>query len=350
MTALSAAELTGWRMHALGLTAPPRQAPADVVRHLLGVQAQDHQPATWSLGQRTAGATQTTVDAAFADGAFVRTHVLRPTWHFVHLDDLRWLQRLTGPRVQLRNASAYREEGWDAAGLAQATEVLLAALETGPLTRAQLSAVLAAHGVAASGRRLGCLLMHAELEALICSGPLAGKQHTHRLVPPGPAGPSGDDALALLGRRYAAGHGPVEARDLASWASLTLAQARAALADLPTVEVEGETYAHAPDQELPTGSPAWHLLQTYDELVAGYRAAAHVLGPAGALFGQGTALPTGVVMAGHRLAGRFRRVLDRDRVRLEVLLTAPDAPPAGLHRAVADVARFLGREPTLALL
>src|SRR4051794_34735339 len=73
------------RMRRLGLWTPSAASPADVVRGLVAVQAQEHHYARWSLGQRTAGrATASAVDAAFDRGAFLRTHVLRPTWHYVH--------------------------------------------------------------------------------------------------------------------------------------------------------------------------------------------------------------------------------------------------------------------------
>ena len=51
---------------------------------------------------------------ALAEGAILRTHVLRPTWHFVTPDDIRWLLRLTAPRVQALNAGMYRKLELDA--------------------------------------------------------------------------------------------------------------------------------------------------------------------------------------------------------------------------------------------
>jgi hypothetical protein len=56
---------------------------------------------------RVPGATA----AAFDAGHFLRTHVLRPTWHFVAPEDIRWLLALTGPRVHRLNGTIYRQNG-----------------------------------------------------------------------------------------------------------------------------------------------------------------------------------------------------------------------------------------------
>ena len=71
---------------------------------LTAVQSQEHWYARWSLGQRTRRAKASTVDRAFDDGRFLRTHVLRPTWHYVAATDLGWLMELSGPRVDAKGA------------------------------------------------------------------------------------------------------------------------------------------------------------------------------------------------------------------------------------------------------
>src|SRR5205807_5941231 len=77
---------------------------ADIVRHLGAVQAQDYAGAKWALGMRLLDATDLSIEQAFADGAILRTHVMRATWHFVARDDLRWLPALTAPRVNAASA------------------------------------------------------------------------------------------------------------------------------------------------------------------------------------------------------------------------------------------------------
>src|SRR5262245_9463329 len=75
------------------------EEPTDVVEWLVAVQAQDFSAAKWALGLRLQGATEKEVEQSFTNGEILRTHLLRPTWHFVTLADIRWLLRLTAPRV-----------------------------------------------------------------------------------------------------------------------------------------------------------------------------------------------------------------------------------------------------------
>ena len=168
------------RLHNLGVSRPSFAAPDAVVHWLGAVQSQDYAPATWSIGERAPGVRDAAVDAAFAAGAILRTHVLRPTWHFVTPADIRWLLELTGPRVHTQNAYQYRQLGLDGDVRERCNRLLVDALQGGNhLTRAELGAVFRTAGITAEGFRLAYILMGAELDAVICSGPPRGRQHTY---------------------------------------------------------------------------------------------------------------------------------------------------------------------------
>src|ERR1051326_5503414 len=89
--------------------------PADVVRRLGAVQAQDYAGAKWGVGARTRGAVDAVVERAVSDGAILRTHVLRPTWTFAALADIRWMLALPAARVKAAIAYYDRQLGLDAA-------------------------------------------------------------------------------------------------------------------------------------------------------------------------------------------------------------------------------------------
>src|SRR5690348_14847971 len=77
--------------------------PEEVVGWLGAVQSQEYVLARWSVGMRmsgvgAAGASAAAVESAVAEGRILRTHILRPTWHFVLPRDIHWMQRLTAPR------------------------------------------------------------------------------------------------------------------------------------------------------------------------------------------------------------------------------------------------------------
>src|SRR5438552_16930478 len=142
---------------------------SDTVRWLGAVQAQEYRDARWSLAQRTRGAVDADVERAVADGSILRTHVLRPTWHFVLPEDIRWMLELTAPRIRARMAINDRMLELDERTFAKANRIIARALEEGGhLTRAELSEALARRGVEAVGQRLGHVVMHAELDAVIC--------------------------------------------------------------------------------------------------------------------------------------------------------------------------------------
>src|SRR5688500_5898314 len=166
------------------------------------MQSQDFAGAKWAIGQRLTTATDAQVEAALDAGLILRTHVLRPTWHFVAPADIRWLLALTGPRVHAVSAFMYRREGLDADLFRRSDAVFARALGGGRhLTRAELDTAMRAASIAVKGFGLGYLMMRAELDGVICSGPRRGKQFTYALleerVPPAPS-ISRDEALAEL--------------------------------------------------------------------------------------------------------------------------------------------------------
>lgn len=154
------------------IAADPFERPADVVQWLGAVQAQDYAGAKWSLGRRMRAATDEIVEQAFTAGAILRTHVLRPTWHFVTPADIHWLLALTAPRVHALNAPLYRKLEIDHELVQRSTTALTHALQGGnQLTRDEVRGVLAQAGIATAGEfRMSYILMRAELNGVVCSG------------------------------------------------------------------------------------------------------------------------------------------------------------------------------------
>ena len=225
-------DIARWRLHSQHLVWPYAVSAGEAVGSLLAVQAENPSQAAWAVASRTPNPDQAELAALLDDGAVVRTHVLRPTWHFVRAEDVGWLLDLTGPRLrrvtgqQLRNA-----HGLDDRSVGRAVTAVTQALASGgQLTRAQLADELRDRGIAGSGQMLMILLAHAELGGLICSGTVAGGEHTYALMDervPAPRRLGRTEALAELALRYFTGHGPATERDLAYWATLTLTDVRA---------------------------------------------------------------------------------------------------------------------------
>ncbi len=219
---MNLSEIPQLRLRWQHLSSAALNEPIDVVRWLTAVQSQDYYGAKWSLALRLQTAVDADLDALFNAGAILRTHVLRPTWHFVLPEDIRWLLQLTAPRVHAMNAGMYRQLELDGATRQHALSVMARALESGNhLTRPELGQALQKAGIphAESGQRLTYIVMSAELDGLLCSGPRRGKQFTYALldewVPPAPER-SRDEALAELTHRYFRSHGPATVYDFAN--------------------------------------------------------------------------------------------------------------------------------------
>jgi hypothetical protein len=357
-------DIAARRLRSQRLVGNGLDGPADVVRWLGAVQSQDYPGAKWALAQRTDGWDNAALDQAFDAGAMLRTHVLRPTWHFVTPEDIRWLVALTGPRVDAGIAGRYRQLELDGATLHRADAVIVKALEGGRArTRQELGAELQAAGISPGGQRLPHLLSHAELLGLICSGPMRGKLHTFALlderVPPDPApAPGREEAVARLVRRYFASHGPATVHDFAWWSGLTVTDARRGLAaireDVEAATVGDATYwtvdpgpADPGPAVARTPRPSVHLLPNYDEHLVAYRdhgpsqhpgAREGLTGRADLRLGPHAVVVDGLVVGG------WRRSLAKGSavVEAKLLVGLSEAERAGLQAAVERFGAFLG--------
>ncbi|NHA68967.1 winged helix DNA-binding domain-containing protein [Phycicoccus flavus] len=321
-----------WRFRTLLLDGASAPDAASAVRSLLAVQAENPEQTGWALASRTRGLTPAGLRGLLASGELVRTHVLRPTWHLVHREDLRWLLELTGPRVRRQAARQLdRDLGLDAAAVTTLTDVVVRALTDAPdLTREGLARAVAAAGHEVSGTQLMVLLVHLELGLLVAGGrpvPDDGVgTHTYRVLGDDlPASPYADrdEALDALVRRYVAGHGPVTERDLAYWATLTLGDVRRGLAsagaDLASFEHDGRSFWHLPDQEPPPPSsePQAHLLHLLDEWYRGYQDSRRVVDTAGR-HPAGREPSMGLAVVDAQIAGTAARTTRPGRVTFEV--------------------------------
>jgi hypothetical protein len=335
------------RLHEQRLTGAPFAAPAEAVAHSGAVQAQEYAEALWSLALRTRDHDASAVAAACDRGEILRTHVLRPTWHFVAAADLRWMLRLTGRRIIAKDAGRMRSLGLDAGTLAAVHEALAATLADGePRTRAELATALEAAGIDTSGQRIAHAVMHAELSGVLCSGPRRGAHHTYvpfeSRVPPAPDR-SREQDVAELALRYYKSHGPATLRDFAWWSGLTVADAKAGVAAagerLQTAADEHGTAwiaAASPAAGAPPARRGAHLLGTYDETLVAYRD----LRTVGADGQPETVLHQRPIVVDGRFAGTWKRRLGRHEVVVEFVLLAP--PDGATRVALRDSAERFG--------
>jgi hypothetical protein len=277
-------DLLAQRLVNQGLAGSGLRGPREVASWFGAIQAQDFQGAKWAIGLRTKALTDAAVERAFDEGLILRTHVLRPTWHFVAAADIRWLLALTGPRIIARMSSYYRLLELDDALVRRSRALLTRALSGGFLTRRQIGSELERAGLTLTPVRLTHVIMLAELEAIVCSGPRRDRQCTYALMDdraPRAAPVRRDEALARLAVRYFQSHGPATVADFAWWSGLSMREARAAV-DMAGLKMASNALVSANGQARPrlrkaTRPSAW-LLPNFDEYLVAYKDRQAILG------------------------------------------------------------------------
>ena len=347
-------DLARWRLRSQ-LLAAPVAAAEQVVSTLLAVQAENPSQSAWAVATRTTAPSQEDLAEAIADGRVLRTHVLRPTWHYVHAKDARWLLELTAPRVlpvidqQLRPLAERMPQLTDAV-----TEILASSprVRSGVLA-SELAERRADLGVELTGQQLMLLLGHLELHALVCSGAPRDGEHTYALFDervPAAQAFDRDAALTELARRYFTSHGPATERDLAYWATLTLTDVRRGIAGagdaLGSFDHDGRTFWHAPGDVPAAAEPAGHLLQVLDEMYRGYQDSRWLIDAEG-LASRARETAIGMALVDAQLVAGMRRTVGSKAVTFALYphrsLRARELE--SVHDAAARYAEFLGLEP-----
>jgi Winged helix DNA-binding domain len=330
------------------LTQNPLATPEEVVAWLGAVQAQDYQGAKWALYQRMRDATNSAIERAVTNGSILRTHIMRPTWHFVTPADIRWMQALTAPRIIAGSTRMYRLHELDDSLFERSNEIIAGTLRGGRyLTRAELGSALAEADIVAAGLRLSLIVHRAELDAVVCSGPLRGKQFTYALLDeraPNSRSLPRDEALAELVRRYYTSHGPATVHDFVWWSGLTVADGRAGIemagAHLTHEVIDGRTYWMSTSMP-PAAEPHQMalLLPTYDEFLVGY-SGFDVSRRAGRPYTGESGTFDSTLVIGGRVVGSWKRAIQKRVVAVDVTPFTPLT--AGEREAIEAAARRYG--------
>lgn len=326
----------------------------DCVRWSGAVQSQDFSLACWSVAQRTRAATAAEVDAALSAGHIIRTHLLRPTWHFVAADDVRWMLALSAESVRAKLQAYTIERELTPVAVRRGIDALVRLFaDGGARTREQVRTALQKTGSKGlSAFSVGHLLMHAELDGLVCSGPPAGSKQTYAAFDSRvPAAPSmmREESLAALAVRYFTSHAPATMRDFRWWSGLSAADAKRAVAGAPNLrarQIDGLDFIDVDDEAgEDTVSSDAHLLQPFDELMVGYTESRHAVDARGLVRDRKLdALLSRTVLLDGQVVGRWSR--ERSKAGLHVAIVADTADARAkraLEAAAQRYAAFVGQ-------
>jgi hypothetical protein len=332
------------RLSAQLLSGPAARDPVAVAQRLLAIQGQDPRGARLAIRARTTGVSVADVDRALTDErSLLITWLNRGTLHLVASEDYPWLHALTSPPLLTGNARRLAREGVTPDAADRAVKAIERSLEReGPLTRLQLRDRIASAGVRTEGQALVHLLMLACLRGLAVRGPMVGRQHAYTLVRDwlGAAKPiPRDRALAELARRYLAGHGPADDRDLARWAGLPLRDARAALTAI-SAELSTNAAGLVDLLSRPGAArlPPPRLLGAFEPVLLGWTSREALLGAHAPRVVTGGLFRPFALIAG-RAAAVWR--ISAGEVEIEPLRSLSDAEAAALRNDAQRVTRFL---------
>lgn len=334
-------DIANFRLYNQHLIGDKFQTPHEAVSYLGAVQAQDYFGASWSLGQRIQNATSETIEKALNDGTIIRTHIMRPTWHFVSPEDIRWIQKLTASQVKKLLGHYNRKLELDDALFSKSTALIVKLLqEKKHATRQELKTELTKNGIKTDVQRLAHIVMWAELDGIICSGPRTGKQFTYALL---------DDrvkkhttfnreaALAELTKRYFTSHGPAQIKDFAWWSGLSIKDAQEGLdmnkSKLSEETIDGKTYWFTKKEKITPQKTQAFLLSIYDEFTIAYKDRS-ALGSEKYIekfISMGNAL-TAVIILDGKVIGTWKRISKKNSV--EILLNPFEKLNHNQHEAL----------------
>jgi len=318
--------------------------PVEMVRWFGIVQSQDYSGAAWAVSQRVQASTEVAFSISFARGEIIRTHLFRPTWHFVLPEDSGWMLDLARPQMLKAGRSQWRALELEEAVFERSNEIIVRALESERhLTRQALANHLEAAGViVGNGVRLAHLMARAEVEGLICSGPPQGKQQTYTLLKRSGPTYAREEALAHLALRYFVSHGPATLRDFSWWSGLGMTNARMGLEAISSQlvhEKSGEDdywFASSPVSELKS---TIHLLPNYDEYVVSYTNRSMLFDTTHKtkLDSRQNPLFNNLIIINGRIGGTWKRVIKKTSVVIQpTFFLPPSAYEVEYFAAVVD--------------
>jgi hypothetical protein len=352
---MTASEIIKLRLLNQQLTGTKFAKPQELVSWMGAIQSQDYGMAKWAIGLRLPGSDDTMVEKAFNEGKILRTHVLRPTWHFVTPHDIRWMLDLTAPRILLSLTHNDRHLSLDKKVLKKTNDVLAKALEGGKqLTRDEVRSVLQRAKIDTSELRFIHLLEHAELDRVICSGPRKENQFTYTLFDERASAKTmeRDEALAELTKRFFTSRGPATIYDFAWWSGLSVADGKRGIEmvkqKFKREIIDGKEYFfRVPASFKNEITQTSLLLPNYDEYVISYKDRTEAIDKKhlAVILKERNAVFTNSILINGKIEGIWQRAMKNNSVTVTTRLFSilSKTKQELVTRAANRYGKFLGR-------
>lgn len=301
--------------------------PQEIVHHLGAMQAQDYSMAKWAIGSRC-DASEKEIEEAINSAKIIRTHILRPTWHFVSAEDIYWMLDISGPQVKRMTISAAKKFGYDTKMLEQvkvSIEKLLAG--NNHLTRDEIMQELNIKKTSSGDFLSAAIMMNAELDGLVCNGKRKGKQITYALLEERVSKPknklSREEGLAKLALRYFESHGPATVLDFSWWSGFSPTVCKSTInaikLQLNCITIDNQDYWFGktnPDVE--HFQESVHFLPAFDEILISYKtreASILIEHQSKAFTNNGIFKP--IIIENGKVIGTWKRTIKKDHTKIE---------------------------------
>jgi len=301
--------------------------PQEIVQHLGAMQAQDYAMAKWAVGSRC-DASEKVIEEAINSAQIIRTHILRPTWHFVSADDIYWMLDLSGPQVKRIVTSYVKKYGYDAKKLDQTNAAIQKILAgNNHLTREEIMQELSITKTPSPDHLSGPIMMYAELDGLVCNGKMKGKQMTYALleerVPKTQGRLTQEEGLIKLALRYFESHGPATLLDFSWWSGFSPTSCKniinAIELQLNSITIEDQKYWFKNDISTEDDfRESIHFLPAFDEILISYKSREASILPEHqpkAFTNNGIFKP--IILENSKVIGTWKRTIKKDHAKIE---------------------------------
>ena len=320
-------EISHYRLVSQKLYKTSQASPQEIVHHLGAMQAQDYAMAKWAIGSRCE-ASEKEIEEAIDAAKIIRTHILRPTWHFVSADDIYWMLDISGPQVQKMTISAAKKYGFDVKKLDQTNSKIEKLLSgNNHLTRDEIMTELGIRKSSSQDFLSAAIMMHAELEGLVCNGKMKGKQITYALLEDRVEKPKDkltkEEGLAKLANRYFESHGPATLLDFSWWSGFSPTICKQAInaieLQMSSVDIDNQRYWFKKNLlNEDDFRESVHFLPAFDEILISYktREASILLEHQSKAFtNNGIFKP--IILKNGKVIGTWKRIIKKDHAKIE---------------------------------
>jgi hypothetical protein len=318
------------------------------------VQGQDLEMCKWAVAMRTTEPSLANVREAIDSARIVRLHIMRPTWHLVAAEDVRWMLSTNSKRLRATYMSYWGKRfEIGESDIARFHDVGARVLcGTDGLTMQEVTASLNDAGEGWNIDQVKMMLTVGEVEGFICNGRQRGRRNTYSLLDervPAVAEIPREEALTRLATAYFRSHSPASKEDFEWWSGLSVTEVRAAMeaikGELIADRYDGQKlFVHTSLAEGGKVDEEVHLLPPYDEYLIAYRDRSHVLDPthtAKAHNGFGIFHP--VILHRGRIVGNWKKRTTKGGTKIETTFfdKTPEPPKRQVREAIERYLTFL---------